>query len=373
VKVPFLDLEAQYSALGKELESAVTEVLRSGYYALGPEVERFETEFAAFCGTEYAIGVNSGTSALHLALLAEGIGPGDEVITVSMSFVATAAAILYTGATPVYVDIEPGCWTMAPDAIERAITPRTKAIMPVHLHGRMADMPRILAVAEAHGIPVIEDAAQAHGAVQNGATAGSLGVSGCFSFYPGKNLGACGEAGAITTNDAARADKMRMLRDWGQAAKYHHVLPGFNYRMDAVQAAALRVKLRYVEAWSRARVAHAGAYGALLDGVAIGLPAPHTREQGTCDHVYHVYAVRSRNRDALRDALAKRNIATNMHYPIPIHLQPAYASDAFGPGDFPQTELLAVETLSLPMFPELTEAQLAAVAAVLAAAAGEAS
>ena len=251
--IPFLDLKAQYKSIKPEIDNAVLGVLESAQFVLGEEVAAFEREFASYCGAKHGIAVNSGTSALHLALLAAGVGPGDEVITIPFTFVATVSAICYTGATPVFVDIEPRSFTMDPSQLEKAITPRTKAILPVHLYGQMADMSAILDIANRHGIPVIEDACQAHGAEYNGRRAGSLGASGCFSFYPGKNLGAYGEGGIVVTSNDEHAKKIRMLRDWGQEKRYHHVLKGFNYRMEGLQGAILGVKLRYLEGWTEAR------------------------------------------------------------------------------------------------------------------------
>ena len=359
--VPFLDLKAQFRAIGPELQAAVSRVLESGSYVLGQSVEAFEQEFAAYCGTRHAVAVNSGTSALHLALLAAGIGAEDEVVTVPMTFVATVAAILYAGATPRFVDVEPDTWTMDAAALEGAITPRTKAIIPVHLHGRMAEMDRILEVARARGLIVIEDAAQAHGAEYGGRRAGSLGDLGCFSFYPGKNLGACGEGGAVVTDSADMAQKMRILRDWGQAERYHHVLRGFNYRMDSIQGAVLAVKLRHLEDWTEARRRVALHYDALLAGTAVGRPAAAEGRE----HVWHVYAVRTRERDRVRQRLGECGIATGIHYPIPVHMQPAYADLGYGPGSFPISESFAAETLSLPLFPELTRGQIELVCGTL--------
>ncbi|MBF0094335.1 MAG: DegT/DnrJ/EryC1/StrS family aminotransferase [Alphaproteobacteria bacterium] len=360
--IPFLDLKAQYAAIKAELEPAVLEALASTQYALGPAVAAFEERFAAYCGVKHAVALNSGTSALHLALLAAGIGPGDEVITVPMTFVATTAAITYAGARPVFVDIDPATWTMDPARIEDAVTERTKAILPVHLHGLTADMDAINAVARRHGLAVIEDAAQAHGAEDKGRRAGSLGDMGCFSFYPGKNLGACGEGGAVVTDDPGKAATMRILRDWGQTEKYNHALKGFNYRMDGLQGAALGVKMRHIEAWTEGRRANADRYDRLLRGLGIGLPAPPAH----CRHVYHVYAVRVRGRDAVQKALSAAGVATGIHYPVPVHLQPAHTDLGYKAGDFPVSEEAAREFLSLPMFPELTEGQIEAVAAALA-------
>lgn len=347
--IPLVDLQAQHQALLPDLQAAASRVLASGNFVLGQEVEAFETSFAAFCGSRHAIAVSTGTAALHLALLAAGIGVGDEVITSTSTFVASVAAILYTGATPVLVDIDPERLTLDPAGIEAAISPRTRAILPVHLHGCMADMGRIQAIAERHGLAVIEDACQAHGAEYRGMRAGSIGDLGCFSFYPGKNLGACGEGGAVVTDDAALATKIRQLRDWGQAARYVHVLQGFNYRLDALQAAFLSVKLPHLERWTEARRQHAARYD--LGCAALNL-APPPRPAGV-RHVQHVYAIRTGRRDAVRRHLAEAGIATGIHYPTPVHLQPAYADLGYREGDFPHAEKYAAETLSLPMFPEL--------------------
>lgn len=350
--IPLLDLRAQYAALKPELDAAVLEVLASGEYVLGPQVAAFEAAFATYCGAGEAVALNSGTSALHLALLALGIGPGDEVITVPMTFVATVAAIRYAGARPVLVDVDPATWTMDPAALERAITPRSRAILPVHLHGRLADMPAILAIARRHGIPVVEDAAQAHGAEAAGRRAGSFGDIGCFSFYPGKNLGACGEGGAVVTDRPELAAAVRQLRDWGQEGRYNHVRHGFNFRMDGVQGAVLGVKLRHLPAWTARRRAIAARYDAALAGLGLGLP-----QAAGAAHVYHVYALRLAGRDGLRARLAAAGVATGLHYPRPVHLQPAYADLGYRPGDFPVSEALAAETLSLPIYPEMTEHQ----------------
>ncbi len=271
-----------------------------------------------------------------------------------MTFVATVAAIRYVNATPIFVDIDPATGTLDPRLLERAITPRTKAIMPVHLHGRLADMPSIMAVARRHGIPVIEDAAQAHGARLGGASAGSFGDIGCFSFYPGKNLGACGEGGAIVTNDPRLADEVRLQRDWGQTAKYHHERVGYNFRMDEVQGAVLDIKLRYLTEWTEKRRQVAAYYDEHLSGVNVATP----RKSANLEHVYHVYAIRTRNRDRQHAQLKDAGIATGMHYPRPVHLQPAYRDLGYAAGDFPASEAFAAETLSLPIYPELTRAQL---------------
>jgi dTDP-4-amino-4,6-dideoxygalactose transaminase len=354
--IPLLDLKAQYAGIRDELNAAALEVLASGEYVAGRRVAAFEQEFAAYCGAREAMAVNSGTSALHLALLALGVGRGDEVITVAMTFVATVAAIRYAEATPVLVDVDPATFNMDPAALERAITPRTKAIIPVHLHGRLADMDAILAIARRHGIPVIEDAAQAHGAVHaDGRRAGTLGDIGCFSFYPGKNLGACGEGGAVVTDRPELAAAVRQLRDWGQAGRYNHVRHGFNYRMDELQGALLRVKLARLAEWTERRQEVAALYDRLLADVAIDPPRPAAGRE----HVWHVYAVRvaPEARERLRDDLAKAGVGTGLHYPCPVHLQPAYSDLGCGAGAFPVAERLAGELLSLPIFPEMTDAQ----------------
>jgi len=358
VKVPFLDLGAQYRSIKPEIDAAIQHVLDTTQFVLGEEVAAFEREFAAYCGAAQGIAVNSGTSALHLALLAAGVGPGDEVITVPNTFVATVAAVKYTGARPVLVDVDPARFTMDPARVEAAITPRTKALLPVHLYGQAADMDPIVEIARRRGLAVIEDAAQAHGARYQGRPVGSLGDLACFSFYPGKNLGAYGEGGIVVTSNEEHARKIRMLRDWGQDRKYHHVLAGYNYRMEGMQGAVLRVKLRHLEKWTEARRAHAARYRALLPGCGVEIPA----EAAGARHVYHVYAVRSARREAIMKGLGEQGIQTGIHYPIPVHLQPAYADPAYGPGTFPHAEKAAAEVTSLPMYPELTEAQLQLVA-----------
>jgi dTDP-4-amino-4,6-dideoxygalactose transaminase len=348
--IPFVDLKAQYASIRPDIDAAIQGVLESCQFTLGAEVDAFEEEFAAYCASKHAIGVNTGTSALHLALLAAGVGPGDEVITVPFTFVATVAAIHYCGARPVFVDIDPRSFTMDPEAVAAAITPRTKAVIPVHLYGQPADMDPILEVARRHGLIVIEDACQAHGAEYKGKRVGSLGDMGCFSFYPGKNLGACGEGGMVTTANADYARAIRMLRDWGAEKKYQHLLKGYNYRLEGIQGAVLRVKLRHLEKWTQARRAAAHLYDDLLSGSGIDTPRvmPYAR------HVYHIYAVRTPNRKKWQDFLASRGIQSGIHYPIPVHLLPAYADLAYKTGDFPNSEKAANEVLSLPMYAELT-------------------
>jgi dTDP-4-amino-4,6-dideoxygalactose transaminase len=361
--IPYLDLPAQYRALKPEIDDAVQRVLENAQFILGPAVSAFEKDFAVYCGTREAIGVNSGTSALHLALLALGVRPGDEVITVPFTFVATVAAIEYAGARPVLVDIDPDYYTMDPRALEAAITPRTKAIIPVHLFGQSADMDPILDIARRHGVPVIEDACQSHGGTYQGRRSGSMGELACFSFYPGKNLGAYGEGGAVVTNDAELANKIRLLRSWGEEVRYEHKYRGFNYRMDGIQGAILGVKLRYMERWTEARRSRADLYRRLLQDTDAGLPA----ERPGSRHVYHIFAVRLAQREAWRARLTEAGVQTGIHYPIPVHLQPAYADLGYDRGDFPNSEELADEVLSLPIYPELTDAQVESVAGVIRA------
>jgi dTDP-4-amino-4,6-dideoxygalactose transaminase len=359
--IPLVDLRKQYFAIKNDIDAAISNILETGQFVLGAQVELFEREFATYCGSRHGIAVNSGTSALHLALLAAGVGPGDEVITVPFTFVATVAAICYTGARPVFVDIDPATLTMDPTRVEAAITSRTKAILPVHLYGQACDMDPILAIAEHRGLTVIEDACQAHGAAYRGRPVGSLGDAAAFSFYPGKNLGAYGEGGMVVTNNPAIASEIRMLRDWGQDRKYHHVRRGFNYRMEGLQGAILRVKLAHLEAWTVARRAHARRYANLLDATDVQLPieAPYAR------HVYHVFAVRTPDRATLQRTLQAHGIGTGIHYPVPVHLQPAYADLGYGPGDFPESERAANQVLSLPMYPELSPTDLEIVAAAM--------
>lgn len=359
--IPFLDLKAQYRQIKPDIDAAVIRTIESTQFVLGPDVAAFEEQFASYCDVQHCKAVNSGTSALHLALLAAGVNPGDEVITVSMTFVATTAAILYCGAKPVFVDVDPNTWTMDPAQIEAAITPRTKVILPVHLHGQMADMDAIMSVARRHKLVVIEDAAQAHGAEWRGRRAGSIGHLGCFSFYPGKNLGAYGEAGAVVCNDPELARRVALLRDWGQESKYNHVLPGYNYRMDGVQGAVLNVKMKHIEAWTEARRAIARQYDHLIDPDICKKPASPSHSR----HVYHVYAVVLAERDRVQAALQAAGIGTAIHYPVPVHLQPAYANLGYDAGDLPVTEGLAKQFLSLPIYPELRAEQVATIVSEL--------
>jgi len=360
-RIPFGDLKRQHNALQAELEAAMLRVLTSGWYILGPEVRAFEEAFAAFCTTRFCIGVANGTEALQLALAALDVGSGDEVVTVANASVYQAVTILAAGARPVFVDVDEDSHTMDPAALAGAITSRTRAIMPVHLYGRMADMDAILAIAVQHGIPVVEDCAQAHGATLSGRVAGSLGVLGCFSFYPTKNLGALGDGGAVVTNDAALAEKVRRLRQYGWERKYYTSDPGgLNSRLDELQAALLAVKLPYLPAWNARRRAIAARYQERLTDTGLILPAAPVDGE----HVYHLYVVRAAGRDALQARLQERGIGTEIHYPLPTHLQPVYASFA-PPGGLPVTERLAREVFSLPMYPELTDDEVDAVAAAV--------
>ena len=355
--VPFVDLRAQYLSIKDEIDEAVLALLGSTAFVLGPDVAAFEALFAPYTDSEHAVGVNSGTSALHLALLAAGVGPGDEVITTPFTFIASASAIDYCGATPVFVDIDPATFTIDPSLIEAAITPRTKAILPIHLYGQAADMDPIMEIANRHGLTVVEDAAQAHGAEYKGRRVGSIGHLGCFSFYPGKNLGAYGEGGAVTTNDDALAHRVRTLRDWGAERRYHHDLKGFNYRLEGVQGAVLRVKMGYIEAWTEARRAAATRYDDALLPLGVDTPVAAADRR----HVYHIYAIRDPRRDELQAFLADRGVSTGIHYPIPVHLQGAFSELHHLRGDFPHAEAASEETLSLPMFPELSADQQAVV------------
>jgi dTDP-4-amino-4,6-dideoxygalactose transaminase len=357
--VPFLNLRAAHDGLRVEISAAIQEVIDSSAFAGGTFVTRFEQEFATWCGARHAIGLGHGTEALWAVLLARGIGPGDEVITVPSTFMATAEAISFCGATPVFVDIEDHTFTMNPALLERAITARTKAIIPVHLFGQMADMDPILEIAGRHGIFVLEDACQAHGAEYKGRRAGTMGLAGAFSFYPGKNLGAMGEAGAVVTNDAGVKDFIEMFRDHGQRKKYHHAVVGWNARMDGIQGAVLSVKLKHLETGNAARRSHAALYNSLLAGEEnLRLP----REAKDRRHVYHLYAVRASRRDAIIEALSKRGVHCGIHYPIPVHLQDAYKHLGLARGSFPVAERCAEEFVSLPMFPELTPDQIETVA-----------
>jgi dTDP-4-amino-4,6-dideoxygalactose transaminase len=350
LQVPFVDLASQYRSIAAEIDEAVSRVIRETDFILGREVALFEEEFASFCQAKWAVGVDSGTSALELALRAYEIGPGDEVITAANSFIASALAISHAGATPVLVDVDADTHTIDVAAIEKAITLRTKAIIPVHLYGHPADMDAIMNLAERRGLIVIEDACQAHGARYKGKTAGSLGHAAAFSFYPGKNLGAYGDGGAVVTNDEAIAKSLRMLRNYGQREKYQHMFRGYNRRLDTLQAAVLRIKLKHLEEWNDARRQHAKNYGRLLGQTGIGVP----RAAAHYESVWHLYVIQTDQRDALKEYLATRGIGVGIHYPVPIHLQPAYRDLGYRQGDFPVTERCACRILSLPMYAELT-------------------
>ena len=355
MNVPFLDLRAQHQSIRADLDLAFREVMDSCAFAGGPFVEKFENEFAKYCGCTHAVGVASGTDALWLILLALGVGPGDEVITVPNTFIATAEAISLCGARPVFVDVDPVTFTMDPDLLRNSITPRSRAIIPVHLFGQMADMDPILEIAHAKGVPVVEDACQAHGAEYKGRRAGSVGVAGAFSFYPGKNLGACGEAGAIVTNDLQIAEKVKTIRDHGQQKKYVHRLVGWNARMDGIQGAILSVKLKHIGDWNNSRRRHASKYKERLCEVE-RLVAPIEAHYGL--HVYHVYSIQAPERDTLIAELKRHDIYCGIHYPIPVHLQQAYSSLGYKKGSFPVSESLSASLVSLPMFPELTTSQI---------------
>jgi dTDP-4-amino-4,6-dideoxygalactose transaminase len=359
IRVPFLDLNAHHAPLRDEFDRAIGAVIDSGAFAGGPFVEKFEAAFATYNRSQYAIGLGSGTEALWLSLLACGVGPGDEVITVPNTFMATAEAITYCAARPVFVDVDEGTYTMDPAGLEKAVTARTKAIIPVHLFGQPADMDPILEFAREHDLFVIEDAAQAHGAEYKGRKAGTLGDVGCFSFYPGKNLGAFGEAGAVVTNNSELQEQIRILRDHGQVRKYRHTMVGWNCRMDGIQAAVLNVKLQHLDRGNSIRRAHALQYNAAFDGleeVVTPVEANYAR------HVYHIYAIRVQERDQVMWLLKEKGIQCGVHYPVPIHLQKAYRSLGYEAGALPISEQIASEFISLPMFPELTEAQIAMVA-----------
>lgn len=351
-KIPLVDLRAQYLSLQPEIDGAVRRVIASGGFILGPEVDAFEREFSAYAGSLHCVGVSSGTAALHLALAACGIRPGDEVITTPLTFVATAEAIRHAGAVPVFVDVEKDSLCLDPALIAPAVTPRTRAVMVVHLHGHPAAMDEIQAAGARVGLRVIEDAAQAHGARYRGRQAGAIASAGCFSFYPGKNLGAYGDAGAVVSNDPAVADAVRLLRDHGRRGKYEHEVEGFNHRMDAIQAAVLRVKLKHLDRWNERRRALAACYRKGLEGV---VECPHERAETA--PVYHIFAVRTSLRDQLRGFLSGHGIETGVHYPIPLHLQPAFRFLKYEAGRFPIAERAAQQLLSLPIYPEMTGEQ----------------
>jgi len=359
--VPYLDLRAQYPPLRSEVLRAFEEICESTSFAQGRATADFEAKFAAYCGVDRCISLNSGTSALHLALRCLDVGPGDEVVTVSMSFIATAWAISYVGATPVFVDIDPVRRTLNPDKLEMAITSRTKAIIPVHLYGTPAEMDRIMAIADRRGLPVIEDAAQAHGAKYRGKRVGQFGQIACFSFYPSKNLGAYGEGGALLTNDASIAQRARSLRDHAQSQKYLHDEIGYNYRMDSFQGAVLGIKLKHLDEWNKARIDCARQYTELLEASSYKLPA----DISDSECVWHCYVIETPERNRVRSGLQDVGIQSAVHYPVPIHLQKAYAHLNYRTGDLPVTEALCERCLSLPIYPELSKEKISRVASVL--------
>jgi dTDP-4-amino-4,6-dideoxygalactose transaminase len=359
--VPFLDLRAQYQAIKPEIDGAIQNVVNDCAFALGKYVFEFEKNFAALCGVKHCIAVNSGTSALHLAMLALDIGPDDEVITAANTFIATCEPISYQGARPVLVDIDERTYNLDPDKLAASITDRTKLILPVHLYGRPAEMDEILAIADKAGVPVLEDSAQAHGATYRDRRTGSLGVAGCFSFYPGKNLGAYGEGGAVVTNSEELAARMRRLRDHGSDKKYYHQEIGYNYRLEGIQGAVLNIKLQHLEKWNAARRAHATRYRELLQDLPVKLPPADDH----CQSVWHLFVLGVERRDELLAFLKDREIYCGIHYPVPVHLQQAYTHLGYQPGDFPITEKWAERIISLPMFAELTDEHLQTVTAAI--------
>jgi dTDP-4-amino-4,6-dideoxygalactose transaminase len=359
--VPYLDLRAQYRPLHSEVLAALESICESTSFAQGEATAEFEAKFAAYSGVDHCVSLNSGTSALHLALRCLDVGPADEVVTVSMTFIATAWAISYVGATPVFVDIDPVRRTLNPDKLEAAITSRTKAIIPVHLYGMPAAMDRIMAIAERHGLPVIEDAAQAHGARYRGKRVGQFGQIACFSFYPSKNLGAYGEGGALITNDASIAQRALSLRDHAQSQKYLHEEIGYNYRMDSFQGAVLAIKLKHLDEWNKARVECARQYTELLKASSYQLPA----HMSDSECVWHCYVIETLERDRVRSALQDVGIQSAVHYPVPVHLQKAYAHLDYRTGDLPVTEALCERCLSLPIYPELSKEKISRVACAL--------
>ena len=367
--IPQLDLKQQHEALRDEILSALDRVCSAAAFILGEEVAQFEQEFAAYVEAKHCVAVNSGTSALHLALVAAGVGPGDEIITTANTMIATAEAITYTGATPVFVDIDPATANIDPSLVERAVTAHTRAIVPVHLYGRPADLEPLLDLARRKGLSVIEDACQAHGARYRGRRVGALGLAGAFSFYPTKNLGACGEAGALVTNDDRVAAVARTLRSHGESRHYVHERVGFNYRMEAFQAAVLRVKMKRLPQWTERRREMAFRYRQLLAGTGVEMPADHPSDE--C--VYHQFAVYLDGRDRVRDELETRGVRTAIHYPQPVHLQPAYARLGYAPGALPNAERACERVLCLPFFPELTDGEITYAGEALAAAVGGSS
>ena len=352
--VPYLDLKAQLKPLRAEIDAAIARTLDNCSFCLGPDVAQFEKDFAAFCDAQHALGFNSGTSALHVAMLLLGVGPGDEVITTPYTFIATSWAISYCGAKPVYVDIDEATFNLDPALIEKAITPKTKAVLPVHLYGQPFDVDAVAAICKKHNLPFVEDAAQAHGAKYQGKSIGTFGAVSCFSFYPAKNLGACGEGGALVTNDAALAMRAKSLREHGSTVRYHHDEVGYNYRLEGIQGAILGVKLKHLAHWTRERQRVAKRYAELLADTPLQLPSVTAGNESA----WHLYTVRSPRRDELKKFLDENKIGNAVHYPLPLHLQKVYENLSYKPGDFPVAEKASREVLSLPMFPELTDAQI---------------
>jgi dTDP-4-amino-4,6-dideoxygalactose transaminase len=377
MNIPFLDLKTQFREIEHEILPMVKEAMENAAFIGGPQVSGFETEFAAFCDSKYGVGVNSGTDALRFALMAAGVGPGDEVITVAHTFIATTEAVSQVGAKPVFVDIDPKTYNMDPNKLDEYLNKRLKevgsglqppasslqqqpkAVIPVHIYGQPADMDPILDIAKKKNLVVIEDACQAHGSLYQGKKAGSMGLVGCFSFYPGKNLGAYGEGGAVVTQSEDVANKIRMIRDHGQAKKYYHDMEGYNGRLDAIQAGVLRIKLKRLAKWNEARRRNAQYYKELLSPIK-GVTVPN--EADGCRHVYHLYVILVDDREGLQKYLNEKGVGTGLHYPVPLHLQKAYSYQGYKEGDFPVTESVAKRLLSLPMFPELTRAQIEYVA-----------
>ena len=359
MRVPFVDLKSLHCDLKEELRDVFDRVLRDSTFVLGPEVERFEQEFAAYVGTKHCVALNNGTAALQLALASLDIGPGDEVITVPLTFIATAEAITAVGARPVFVDVDAMSFTLDPDLLEAAITPRTRAIIPVDLYGQVANMDPIVEIASRRGIPVIEDACQAHGAEYKGRKAGTFGAAGCFSFYPGKNLGACGEGGAVTTDDSGLANRVRLWRDHGSSKRYHHAFAGLNMRMEGIQGGILSVKLKYLDRWNDQRRRAAEQYDVVLRDTDIETPAQMEYNR----HVYHLYVVKCNNRDALREHLSRSGIESGLHYPVPLHLQEAYRSLGYEKEDYPVAEEVTKRILSLPMYPGISKEAIDQIAA----------
>jgi dTDP-4-amino-4,6-dideoxygalactose transaminase len=359
--IPFVDLRAQHAPLRAQIDEAIRRVIDRGDFILGADVDAFEAEFAAYCGARHCVGVSSGTGALRLALEAAGVGPGDEVILPANTYIASALAISSVGATPVFVDVD-ATYVLTVDDVAAALTPRTKALMPVHLYGRLNDIEHLVDFASAHGLHVIEDACQAHGAQRMGRRAGTFGVAGCFSFYPGKNLGACGDGGAVITDDGAFAQEIRLRRDFGQRRKYEHLIKGDNCRLDTLQAAILRVKLPHLDEWNARRIRAASQYDEQFK--ARGLQVPARSRDGS--DVYHLYVIEVDGRDELRDELEAQGISTGIHYPTPVHRQPAYADLELGAGAFPNSEAAAARLLSLPMFPQLRPADITRVVEAVA-------